>query len=81
MPETSLELMHEVLKEIRTGQERLTQTLTDNGHQFAALRKQIHGVEGQIHTLHGETLRYDERFDQIERRLDRIEKRLGLTDA
>jgi hypothetical protein len=74
MTETSLELMHNVLKQIQATLADIKSTQAEHSRQFIRVRE-------DINSLRGDDLRREAMQAQMDVRLERIETRLNLHDA
>lgn len=73
MSDASMELMHELLKNIQS-------TLSEHSKQFEEVKEFCISIREDIHGVRGDLLRHERAFASLESDVERIKARLDLVD-
>jgi septal ring factor EnvC (AmiA/AmiB activator) len=77
----SMELMHELLKQMQGSLSRLEDGQRKHDKRFSTVERQLAGLRGDLAVVHEITADQRDDYDGLKTRIERIERRLELTDA
>ena len=78
MTENVENLILEHLKALRSGQNKLENSIDELTLRMSSVEGHIAGVRGDLSMLHSDIAVTHKRLDSLDKRVDRIEKRLEL---
>ena len=70
MAEVDGDLIHEILKNVQGGLDKIDAGIGEIRHEIVSMRLSQMGMQNDIHNIYGILARHDERLDRIEHRLE-----------